>query len=154
MDSHLAGIREEERSSASETTSQISTGSQAGNNDNTQLLNVLSDTAPPPIQGTPSSIHASPRFVHRPVRRARESSQVSVDYFDPSGVRQLERTLSRMSAQEAQEAHDVSHPATLANSDKPASSSADSEATLLPSEGPFDFERSLRHFLKKSLISR
>jgi hypothetical protein len=71
----------------------------------------------------------------RPKRERRNStaSHVDVDFFDPSGVRHLNRTLSRMSTR---------------NEGDPESDSTNSDATLT-TDGPFDFERTLRVIMKK-----
>lgn len=70
----------------------------------------------------------------RPKNRRKNSgaSHVDVDFFDPSGVRQLNRTLSRMSSNQG----DVESASTY------------SDATLTTS-GPFDFERTIRVVMKK-----
>lgn len=87
-------------------------------------------------------VPSSPPLSHQPFagdkvrRRARRGSSVShvdVDFFDPAGVKELQRTLTRMSA----------------NNDQQRTSSTNSDTTLLPGDGPFDFEKTLRVLLKK-----
>lgn len=65
-------------------------------------------------------------------RRNSTASQVNVDFFDPAGVRHLNRTLSQMSTQ----------------NDQQQASSVHSDATLT-TDGPFDFEKTLRNVMKK-----
>lgn len=69
------------------------------------------------------------------LRRTR--SHVSVDYFDPRGVRQLSRALSRVS--------------NIEQSRIPSSSLEDSEETLSPGE-QFDFEKTVRIWLQKWVL--
>ena len=59
----------------------------------------------------------------------RSSSRVDLGFFDPQGVRNLNRTLSRMSTQQ--------------NADDERLESVTSGDTLF-TDGPFDFERTLR----------
>ncbi|KAF9461727.1 pleiotropic drug resistance ABC transporter [Collybia nuda] len=83
----------------------------------------------------PVSFSPTCKTSERPKRLRRNStaSHVDVDFFDPSGVRQLNRTLSRMSAP---------------NEGDVESGSTYSDATLT-TDGPFDFERTLRVIMKK-----
>ncbi|KAF5378810.1 hypothetical protein D9615_006999 [Tricholomella constricta] len=64
-------------------------------------------------------------------RRGSTASHVDVDFFDPEGVRHLNRTLTRMS---------------IATSHRPESITSDETLTT---DGPFDFEKTLRSFVKK-----
>ncbi|KAF9076400.1 ABC transporter [Rhodocollybia butyracea] len=83
-----------------------------------------------PIESpTIPSAHASKT---RP-RRGSSVSRVSIDYFDPQGVRELQRTLSKM----------TQRPGSPAQS-----TSSDSNATLA-NEAPFDFEKALRQITEK-----
>lgn len=71
-----------------------------------------------------------PQQDHRPSC----ASRVDVDFFDPDGVRNLNRTLSHMSAGRVV--------------DDAQSFSAISDDTLI-TDGPFDFERTLRTMMKR-----
>jgi ATP-binding cassette, subfamily G (WHITE), member 2, SNQ2 len=77
-----------------------------------------------------------------PGRRARRSSSVSrvdIGHFDPIGVDELRRTMSRMSANIEGE------------DDKEAKKGifVRSQLTLPVGDGPFDFEKCLREVVKK-----
>ncbi|KAF5387203.1 hypothetical protein D9757_006886 [Collybiopsis confluens] len=89
----------------------------------------IESTAPP--SGSPTISFRKPRQ-----RRNSSVSRVSVDHFDPEGVRNLQRTLSRLSQ------HD-------GNSKKRDFQDSDSNTTLTPIEGPFDFEKALRMMTQK-----
>lgn len=95
--------------------------------------------SPPPDEKTPCR-----KLLERP-GRVRSHSRVSVDYFDPAGVRRITRTISQQPPDED------SRPS---NSEKDArnSSPADSDTALI-GEGPFDFEKALQHYLKKYIHS-
>ncbi|KAG5644207.1 hypothetical protein DXG03_008870 [Asterophora parasitica] len=70
-------------------------------------------------------------FTARPkIRRGSTASHVDVNYFDPEGVRNLNRTLTRMS-------HANDRP-SLATSDD-----------TLTADGPFDFEKTLKNLVKQ-----
>ncbi|KAJ3748437.1 pleiotropic drug resistance ABC transporter [Lentinula detonsa] len=93
-----------------------------------------------PLEQSETITHSPPMasaHFQRP-RRGSSASRVSVDHFDPQGVRELQRTLSMMSQQ--QEEKPRSHTET---------SSRDSSATLSPVETPFDFEKALKDSMKK-----
>ena len=64
--------------------------------------------------------------------KSQSASQVSLDHFDPEGVRELSRTLSRSSAQAKQK-------------------SIRSDRTLAPEE-PFSLERALRAALDRYVV--
>lgn len=87
---------------------------------------------------SPNSPRLSPRSPPQQIKRRKNStaSHVDVDFFDPSGVRHLNRTLSRMSSQQGGAAGDAESGSTY------------SDATLT-TDGPFDFERTLRVMMKK-----
>ncbi|TFK38228.1 pleiotropic drug resistance ABC transporter [Crucibulum laeve] len=68
-------------------------------------------------------------------RRGSSASRVDIDFFDPAGVRQLQRTLSRMSTNHEDEK-------------RPGTGSSDSTATAI-GDGHFDFEKTLRDILRK-----
>jgi hypothetical protein len=68
--------------------------------------------------------------------RPTQGSRVSVDHFDPEGVYDLQRTLSKMSQEEAKP------------SVNPVLSFRDSTSTIA-SEGPFDFAKALTVIMKK-----
>ena len=91
--------------------------------------------------GQPSSIdHFKPP--ERPhIAGARRCSTVSVDYFDPEGVSTLSKSLDPARNEETHFSH--SGP----------TASEDSEATLPGEvEQAFDFEQTLRHYLKKLVL--
>ncbi|KAH9941401.1 pleiotropic drug resistance ABC transporter [Amylocystis lapponica] len=76
-----------------------------------------------------------------PVRHG-STSRVDIGHFNPAGVEELRRTMSRMSADQGKVTEEKA-----SGRDR---QSYVSEATLLPGEGPFDFERSLRQLIKKT----
>jgi ATP-binding cassette subfamily G (WHITE) protein 2 (SNQ2) len=85
----------------------------------------LNELSPPP----------SPTIQKRRRRGSTVVSRVDIGYFDPTGVDELRRTMTRMSAQTVPQA-------TIAPSEK-------SELTLTFGDGPFDFEGTLRQVVKK-----
>ncbi|KAJ3501614.1 hypothetical protein NLJ89_g9259 [Agrocybe chaxingu] len=92
---------------------------------------------PPP----PSSPRPAEYKRRRDSRRDSQVSHVSVEFFDPAGVEQLRRTLTQQTKQEQHEMQELggSHP-----------SAASSEVTLhMDGDGPFDFEKMLRHAIRK-----
>jgi len=66
-------------------------------------------------------------------------SRVSMDFFDPQGVRRLSRTFSRLSAQSNEE------PTSEAGSEI-------SEDALRPGGDRFDFERAVQVYLRKCVL--
>lgn len=66
-------------------------------------------------------------------------SRVSMDFFDPQGVRRLSRTFSRLSAQSNEE------PTSEAGSEI-------SEDALRPGGDRFDFERAVQVYLRKYVL--
>lgn len=137
----LTDIREEQRSSAG-----VPSSHSASNGGDDELRKLISE-APPPIHGIPAGPRVAPAAAPRP-RGGRRGSAVSIDYFNPEGVRDLQRTLTNMSTLELDNARPRTDPG------RKASSSVDSEATLTPGDGPFDFEKSLRQFLKRFVDAR
>ncbi|KAF8149941.1 pleiotropic drug resistance ABC transporter [Crassisporium funariophilum] len=73
-------------------------------------------------------------------RRDPTASHVDVDFFDPGGVRQLRRTLTRMSSM-AEGGH-------LEPDDVEQTTSVSSNDTLT-TDGPFNFEKTLKSLVKK-----
>ncbi|KAI0649902.1 pleiotropic drug resistance ABC transporter [Trametes meyenii] len=71
-------------------------------------------------------------------------SHVDIGRFDPEGVEQLRRTMSMQSQHNA----DL-HRTPTRHAEQQSSHSQESEMTLTSSEGPFDFEKTLRNLLKK-----
>lgn len=72
--------------------------------------------------------------LHPPHTRHRSCSHVAVDFFDPMGVRRLSHSLAKA----------PSHAGTEVDE----APSLNSEDTVVVGEG-FDFEKVLRHYLKK-----
>ena len=66
-------------------------------------------------------------------------SRVSMDFFDPQGVRRLSRTFSRLSAQSNEE------PTSEAGSER-------SEDALRPGSDRFHFERAVQIYLRKYVL--
>lgn len=81
-------------------------------------------------------------IVVRDRRRESYASHVSIDYFDPAGVDELRRSLS-LASNSIHQTEDKERPKS------PVPSIANSEATLAPGDGPFDFGKSLRQIIKK-----
>ncbi|KAF8153344.1 pleiotropic drug resistance ABC transporter [Crassisporium funariophilum] len=96
---------------------------------NERELRCLSFHAPPPIG------HGTAPERPAPTRKMSGHSHVSVDYFDPTGVRRLSKSMSA--------------PQDGRSSTSEQSASHDSDATLNGGEKPFDFERTLRGYLQK-----
>ncbi|RDB27092.1 Brefeldin A resistance protein [Hypsizygus marmoreus] len=93
-----------------------------------------------PFPGAGTSSGSAPTTPSNPVRKARRNSNVShhvdhvdVDFFDPEGVHHLNRTLSQMSAPVKE----------LQRTTTPTSD------LTLTTDGPFDFEKTLRTIVKK-----
>ena len=85
-----------------------------------------------PISSPPPS-----PVITRQQRRASSVSRVDIGHFDPIGVDELRRTLTRISA---------NAPDEDANKDR---KDAFSELTVALGKGPFDFEQCLRDVVKK-----
>ena len=77
---------------------------------------------PPPV---------TPKLGYTRARSGSSVSRVNVEFFDPEGVQALRRTMT-------EEAKDRSRPSV-------ASSSTDDTLT----DGPFDFEKTVRHFVRR-----
>ncbi|KAJ3498887.1 hypothetical protein NLJ89_g10164 [Agrocybe chaxingu] len=94
----------------------------------------MSDTHSPPLKGVAEDPPQSPHD-----KRQRSNSLVShvdVEFFDPAGVQELRRT---MSMQRQEEYHEMQEIASVVT-----------EATLhISDDGAFDFEKTLRHVLRK-----
>lgn len=67
---------------------------------------------------------------------------VSLTHFDPTGVDELKRTMSRISERRAPSTHLVPTGASHHSSD-------DSDHTLAPGDGPFDFEKALQQMVRR-----
>jgi hypothetical protein len=74
-------------------------------------------------------------------RRASNVSRVDIDFFDPAGVRELQRNLTHIST----EGEDF-------DLNRKASSPGDSDITLMIGDGPLDFEKTLRDLVKKCAL--
>ncbi|KAF7336855.1 Brefeldin A resistance protein [Mycena venus] len=98
------------------------------------LPNIQEDSAVPSTD--PSR---SPQIQYRTSNARRPSvssvSRVDVDFFDPAGVKGLQRTVTGISERY------VKRQSTLQNTD--------SDVTLSPGDGPFDLEKTLRFVEKK-----
>lgn len=85
-----------------------------------------------------------------PIRRTTSrASHVDVGHFDPSGVSDLRRTLSQMTAERKRVSTDRRSEGGKHKSAE--YSDATSEITLALGDGPFDFEKTLRNLIKKSV---
>jgi hypothetical protein len=93
----------------------------------------LADHSPTPNH-SPVVISASPSKVSLSDPKNPGASHVNLDFFDPDGIRILERTLSQISGAQ--------------NGDKEKGESLSSDGTLT-TNGPFDFEKMLRAMAQK-----
>ncbi|KZT04946.1 pleiotropic drug resistance ABC transporter [Laetiporus sulphureus 93-53] len=106
---------------------------------------------------SPRSHHDySPNRLGAPLTRTLSHAQhVNVDFFDPSGVQELQRTLSRRSqipsvAEKKGEGLGPSISRRLSRISRASRvSEAISELTLIPTEGPFDFEKTLKNMVRR-----
>lgn len=128
---HLAGVREEGISRPATPFNSARLPQSTGDQDDPAIT----------IYRSPTITQKNPAFPPRP-RGFHRTSSVSVDFFDPVGVSQLRESLSRMSDQ------DFHLPPPPPPRTEPTNS-IDSGVTLTVGDGPFDFERSFRHFIKK-----
>ncbi|KZP27013.1 pleiotropic drug resistance ABC transporter [Athelia psychrophila] len=88
----------------------------------------------------------SPVITKQRPRRGSSVSHVDVGFFDPAGVDELRRTMSR-NTEDGRKSADVRRSNTSKR--VPTASSSVSEATLAQ-EGPFNFEKTLKDFVKRS----
>lgn len=90
----------------------------------------------------------SPATIHTAPRRNSLVSHVSLDFFDPAGVEQLRRTVSRMSA-----AVNTNNIPDVPIQKITSRSTVDTTTTLAAPKGdePFDLERTLRTVMKRYL---
>ncbi|KAG5638577.1 hypothetical protein H0H81_011797 [Sphagnurus paluster] len=97
-------------------------------------------TSPRVTYDTPKFLSSMPPVSSRPAKPRRNSnaSRVEVDYFDPEGVRNLNQTLTRMSTKGS---------VPRVSRDAEAAPSVNSDLTL--TDGPFDFEKTLKSMVKK-----
>ncbi|OBZ73442.1 Multidrug resistance protein CDR2 [Grifola frondosa] len=90
---------------------------------------------------TDASDPSSAPSTHHPYSRpVRSSTHVDIGFFDPAGVSELSRTLSQQGAGESSRAD---------RSDRNNSPSATSDFTIIPTDEPFDLEKTLRNIIKK-----
>lgn len=109
------------------------------NQANAVVQNVNFDEPMPASEAPPS-----PVIIRQRPRRASSVSRVDVGYFDPSGVDELRRTMSRMSA--GAQSEKVKRTKT--------EQSIGSDTTLgIGGDGPFDFEKTFRIIMKKCVYS-
>lgn len=114
----------------------------------------------PPVSEAVSSTHDntathdeprshSPATVRTVPRRNSSVSHVSLDYFDPSGVAQLRRTMSHMSA--AVDTNDIPEVPFRKIGSR---STVDTTTTLAAPKGnePFDLEKTLRTVMKRYFL--
>jgi hypothetical protein len=74
-------------------------------------------------------------------------SHVNLDHFDPEGVQALRRSMSRAS----ESRQPVQAPAPPLPNRQQTRGSEHSEATLRPGDGPFNFEKTLRTVIQRSI---
>lgn len=106
--------------------------------------------ATPQASGSPAVHYVDPRddshnhIPHSPQDddEGMRHRHVPLGYFDPSGVDELKRTMSRVSERHAPSTH-------LEPSSGSRLSSAASEHTLTPGDGPFDFEKALQRSIRR-----
>jgi ATP-binding cassette subfamily G (WHITE) protein 2 (SNQ2) len=84
----------------------------------------------------PISSPPSPIIPRQRTRRSSSVSRVDIGHFDPQGVDELRRTLSRISANRQ---GDDANKSVISRSD----------ITLAVGDGPFNFEKCLRDVVKK-----
>ncbi|OSX63435.1 hypothetical protein POSPLADRAFT_1074039 [Postia placenta MAD-698-R-SB12] len=75
-----------------------------------------------------------------------DAHHVDVSYFDPSGVNELRRTMSQMSSSRKS---NHGHSALPQDVKKNRTSDDASDLTLTPGDGPFDFEKTLKHVVRR-----
>lgn len=103
--------------------------------------------------GSAPSSPAMPSQNHpltRQMSSSSRSSRVDIGFFDPEGVEQLRRTLSRQS--ETQSPH-IAHAGPSGRGEGQSIHSGSTDETLSGSnDGPFDFEKTLRNLIKKYVL--
>lgn len=77
--------------------------------------------------------------------RQHHVQHVGVDFFDPSGVNELRRTLSQMSGAKGQDGQSVLRH----RGNDSGLSDSTSELTLTTGDGPFDFEKTLKSVMRR-----
>ena len=85
-------------------------------------------------------------------RQLTGSSHVHIGFFDPEGVEQLRRRLSRQSESESQSR--VRLEASRGHGQKHRRHSVSSEVTLVMTDGSFDLEKTLRNVMRKYVHSQ
>lgn len=118
----------------------------AGPSHPTPPNDTLESTRPQHVQLSPVSEFRPPRNHDgegelRPDIPGRLRSRVSMDFFDPKGVRKLSRALSRVSDGEQSTEQ---RPEEVGEDE-----SEISEETMKPSDDQFDFEKAVRIYLRK-----
>lgn len=79
-------------------------------------------------------------------RQLSSGSHVDIGHFDPEGVAQLRRSLSRQSHNGNPLPFDLS---PLGEGERRSANSISTEVTLASPDAPFDFEKTLRNVVKK-----
>ena len=88
----------------------------------------------------------------QPLTRQQSSgSHVDIGHFDPEGVMQLRRTLSRQSEQQHPHSPHIAHPPTKDEQGR-STRSVSTDTTLASDASPFDFEKTLRHVIKRCAL--
>lgn len=110
----------------------------------------LKRTTSPPGYAAHHEHDAHPPAARRPHDGRRNStvSHVDVDFFDPSGVHELKRTLTHQKGDENQGAEELRR----AEEDEGAAdvASVSTDATLkISDDGHFDFEKTLKKIIRK-----
>lgn len=92
--------------------------------------------------------HSRPESPSRP-RRNSNVSHVDINFFDPNGVRELERTLSRKDEQEKIVRARTRDREPLHDPEKGRLSVQSSDSTLNVCDEPFDFQKTLLRVVRK-----
>jgi ATP-binding cassette, subfamily G (WHITE), member 2, SNQ2 len=105
-------------------------------------------------RNSPHDSPALPCFGSNRGRRGSNASRISVDYFDPDGVQELRRTLTRMTTEGPETIEEIirGQPAPEQSPQIFTTDSEESEAsesTLAAQDGAFDFAKTLRDIVKK-----
>lgn len=131
-------------------------------------LDLIQEEDVPQIPGPQGAAHQAAANIHNAVHPHRQQShppaapaanhlkrvtsthsRVSVDYFDPDGVKELRRTMSRQSQQQRERSHSIDPAVRNAR----RTSSAESESTLAVGDGDFDFEKTLQKVMRRYVLS-